>query len=334
MSAHLQSDLANDAAPVADVAPWAAQAERSNLTALRVMRWIATVLGRRIARLMLYPIALYFLCFGGEATRHSVRYLAQALGRAPRWGERYRHIHHFAATILDRVYFLRNRLDHFDVDTTRSGPFKEALAKGRGVLLVGAHFGSFEALRAFGESRGDFHVAMVMYEENARLINATLKAVAPDAQLNTISLGRLDAMLSLRKWLDDGGVAGLLADRAPAAGSNRATCHTLPFLGRPAMFCDGPFRLAALLRREVVFMVGLYLGGRRYELRFLPVADFSQRSSASLDAQIAQALSTYASILEGLCREMPYNWFNFFDFWAPSAAANDAPRPANDPRAQ
>ncbi len=39
-------------------------------------------------------------------------------------------------------------------------------------------------------------------------------------------------------------------------------------------------------------------------------------------------MQRYVAILESLCREAPYNWFNFYDFWAgdeaPSSAASDA----------
>ena len=99
----------------------------------------------------------------------------------------------------------------------------------------------------------------------------------------------------------------------------------LPFLGQSARFSDGPFRLAALLRRPVVFMTGLYHGGNHYELRFIELADFSQRPpaghGAELDAQILDAMQRYVAIVESLCRECPYNWFNFFDFWADDATS-------------
>ena len=149
--------------------------------------------------------------------------------------------------------------------------------------MVGAHIGSFEALRALGRHRG-VRVAMIMYEDNARLINATLAALAPKAVLHTIALGRLDAMLSLRRWLDDGGIAGLLGDRTLPVSSQRSKNHVIDFLGAPARFSDGPFRLAAMLRRPVVFMAGLYHGGNRYELRFMPLADFSQAQAGTRDA--------------------------------------------------
>jgi predicted LPLAT superfamily acyltransferase len=190
--------------------------------------------------------------------------------------------------------------------------------RGEGVLAFGAHLGSFEALRMIGLDKG-LRVAMIMYEDNARLINDTLAAIAPKAKLHTIGLGRIDAMLQLRQWLDDGGLAGLLADRTLPGNSQRSKAVAVPFLGAPAWFPDGPFRLAAMLRRRVVFMAGIYRGGRHYELRFLPIADFTglkAMNGAERDAAVRAGVERYAAILESLCREAPYNWFNFYDFWS------------------
>jgi predicted LPLAT superfamily acyltransferase len=139
-------------------------------------------------------------------------------------------------------------------------------------------------------------------------------------------------MLSLRHWLGEGGVAGLLADRTLPAPSGRARGLRLDFLGHPAPFSDGPFRLAAMLRCRVVFMAGLYHGGNRYELRFAELADFrgqGAESRAETDRQVREATLRYVAQLESLCLESPYNWFNFFDFWADDAnappAKNDSP---------
>ena len=288
------------------------------------MRWVALTTGRRVARCVLHPITLYFLLMGGPARRESARFLARALGRPATWRDIYRHIHAFASTVLDRVYLLQDGSHGLTLRTTNIGIMDAPLAAGKGALMVGAHVGSFEALRALGTRLG-LQVAMVMYEENARLINSTLEAIAPRASLRTIALGRIDAMLELRDWLDQGGIAGLLADRSLLSPSGRSRTLWLPFLGRPARFSDGPFRLAALLRRPVVFMTGLYHGGADYELRFIELADFSQRpasaNSAEIDQQIHAAVQRYVAIVEELCKEAPYNWFNFYDFWADDATS-------------
>ncbi|RZS51884.1 acyl-CoA synthetase [Sphaerotilus mobilis] len=301
---------------------WTRQRERSNLLALTLMRWIAMALGRRVARGVLHPITLYFLLTGGAASRASRQYLTQVLGRPPRWAERYRHVHHFAATILDRVYLLQRRYEAFEITVTNPHLLLDQVRAGRGAMLAGAHIGSFEVLRSLGEDMKDLRVAMLMFEDNARQINATLRAIAPDTPLHVIALGRMSAMLELRAWLDSNGVAGLLADRtlrAPGTTAmQRGGVHRLNFLGQPASFSDGPFRLAMMLRRPLLFMAGLYHGAHRYELRFLEIADFSQRPTdgATSEVVLQRAVQRYVEILEGICHETPHNWFNFFDFWA------------------
>jgi predicted LPLAT superfamily acyltransferase len=301
-------------------ANWSAERERSNLWALRTMRWIAMAAGRPVARLVLHPITLYFLLANAKARRASFDYLGRAMGREARWTDVYRHILSFASTVLDRVYFLQERFDQFAMSDRNPEAIHQPVDAGEGLILVGAHLGSFEALRATAQGRGA-PVAMLMYEDNARLINATLRAIAPNAELRTIALGRAGAMLSLRRWLEEGGVAGLLADRTLASKgpSDRSRTTQLPFLGKPARFSDGPFRLAAMLKRRVVFMAGLYHGGNRYELRFLELADFRSIAAADVDVQVRETLQRYVQELESLCRETPFNWFNFFDFWADDA---------------
>ena len=312
------------AAPTA----WTRQRERSNRFLLLMMRWLALALGRRATRVLLHPIVGFFIL--DRATRaHSARYLSRALARPATWGDVYRHLHAFASTVLDRVYLLQERFDEFRFSASGRDAILVPFARGDGVLAFGAHLGSFEALRMIGHDKG-LRIAMIMYEDNARLINETLAALAPKAELRTIALGRVDAMLSLRRWLDEGGVAGLLADRTLAAGSQRSRLVAIPFLGTPALFADGPFRLAAMLRRRVVFMAGLYRGGRDYDLRFVDLADFGavDASAAGRDAAVRAALERYVATLEALCREAPYNWFNFYDFWADAkeSPAADAAR--------
>jgi predicted LPLAT superfamily acyltransferase len=312
---------------------WARQRERSSVRQLRAMRWIAVTAGRRVARLLLHPIVCCF-CLGRATRQHSARYLSRALGRPATWGDVYRHLFTFAATVLDRVYLLQERFDEFSFTASGVEPMHRRLAEGRGVLAFGAHLGSFEALRMIGHERG-LAVAMIMYEDNARLINETLAALAPRARLHTIGLGRVDAMLAIRRWLDDGGIAGLLADRTLPGNSQRSKSVALPFLGAPAIFSDGPFRLAAMLRQKVVFMAGLYRGGRDYDLRFIEIADFAASPQASAtpaaggrDPAIRAALERYVATLESLCREAPYNWFNFYDFWAEADGAQAPGRSA------
>ena len=238
---------------------------------LRVMTWISLRLGRRAARGVLHLIAAYFLLFAPASRRASSDYLRRALGRPARWRDLYRHFFTFAATIHDRVYLVNRRFDLFDFEVHGEDTLRRLLADGKGLFLMGAHLGSFEVIRAIGRKYTDLRVAMVMHEDNAQKINAMLAAINPEAVQDIIGLGHIDSMLKVRERLDEGGVVGMLADRTPG----NDTLYPVQILGADANLPGGPFRMAALLRRPVVFMTGLYLGGNRYAIHFDPLADFS-----------------------------------------------------------
>jgi predicted LPLAT superfamily acyltransferase len=300
-------------------AEWVRRPERSNMAMLRVMTWISLRLGRRLARVVLFGISLYFLLFASDARRASRAYLTRALGRAPRLVERFRHVHSFASCTHDRVYLLNDRFDLFDIQVHGSAAFDEVLAAGRGAFLIGAHLGSFEVVSAVARQRPGLRVAMVMYEQNARKINAALAAVNPAAVPDVIPLGRLDSMLQVQTRLDEGMVLGMLGDRTLDDDPTLA----VQFLGETAAFPVGPMRLAAMLRRPVLFMCGLYLGGNRYAVHFEPLADFTNVARIGRDAAVRQAVYAYAASVERYCRAEPFNWLNFFDFWKQPARGSD-----------
>ena len=290
---------------------WLTQRERSSVFALRLLAWIARILGRRVARVVLYPVCAYFLLFSSTARTASRRYLSRVLGRAAGMRDVFRHYHTFATVALDRVYLLQDRLDLFDVLLHNEEVLARHLACGEACLLLGAHLGSFEVVGAFGRGRG-LRVALVMYEDNARMIQAVTRAINPAWGESVIGLGRLDSMLKVQQRVEAGEWVGMLGDRAlDEEGRVAAT-----FFGEKATWPIAPFRLAAMLGRPVVLMVGLYRGGNRYELYFEQLVASSAFEHGRRDAQLEEWVTLYAQRLEHYCRLAPFNWFNFYDFWA------------------
>jgi len=295
---------------------WARTPERSNMFMLRVMTWISLRLGRRAARSVLHLIAAYFLLFAPASRRASSAYLKRALGRSARWRDIYRHFFTFAATI--RIYLINRRFDLFDFEVHGEDMLRRLLTEGNGLFLMGAHLGSFEVIRAIGKKDTDLRVVMLMHEANAQKISAMLAAINPESVQDIIGLGHIDSMLKVQERLEDGCVVGMLADRTPG----NEIRYPVQILGDSASLPGGPFRMAALLRRPVIFMTGLYLGGNRYAIHFDHLADFSATAPGERDAAMQAALARYAELLDKYCRKAPYNWFNFFDFWQPAAVTS------------
>lgn len=287
---------------------------------LRTMSWISLRMGRAAGRVVLHLIAVYFLLFAPASRAASRHYLALILQRPVRLSDIYKHFFCFASTIHDRIYLLNQRFDLFQIKVHGEQEMLESLQDGQGLFLIGAHMGSFEVIRAVGRQHDGLRVAMAMYEENARKLNQMLAAINPAAQQDVIGLGKIDSMLNINERLDQGTLVGMLGDRSFGDDVMRP----IPLLGTPANLPLGPFRMAAILRRPVFFMVGLYLGQNRYEIHFEKLADFSQIPHGQRQQEIARTMTRYAELLEQYCRSAPYNWFNFFDFWQAAAPSADA----------
>lgn len=304
-------------------ASWMHQRERGSLLMLRFMTWLSLTFGRRMTRPVVWGIALYFLLAVPKARSASRDYLRRALGRPATWRDLYLHILSFASTIHDRVYLLNDRHDLFDITIHGEEIFDSSEVMKGGAFIFGAHLGSFEVLRALARRHGGRDVCAAMYPENARLLNGMLARVNARVVQDIVALGRLDSIFELNARLESGALVALLADRAVGPDTPRL----IDFLGDTAPFPSGAFRLAAIVRRPVYFMTGLHRGGNRYEIHFSPLADFSNIPSGQRDAMVRAAIERYASLIAGHCREAPYNWFNFYDFWhAPQSNTPSARR--------
>jgi predicted LPLAT superfamily acyltransferase len=292
--------------------------ERGNMFWLRVMSVLSVRIGRRVTRVLLHGIALYFVVAASAARRASRDYLQRCLGRRASWVDVYRHVHSFASTIHDRVYLLNDRHDLFDLRTNQEE--LDAILRcveRQGAILLGAHVGSFEVLRSLASADSRLKVSVAMYPENARRINRALAAINPKAVQDIIALGQMESMLRVNQALKERALVGILADR----GVRPDQSLTLPFFGAPAQFATGPFRLAALMKRPVYFMVGLYRGGNRYDVHFESIHDPQADAAMTRDEAVHGMLTRYVAVLERQCRNAPYNWFNFFDFWGADVRA-------------
>ena len=290
---------------------WQQQQEGGSRTSIRMMAWLAQSLGRPVARVLLYPICVYFL-LGSVAARRAVkRFRERALGRPVSWRDLFRHYYAFASTILDRVYFLRGRFDLFEIQVHGLEALDRELAKGRGCVLLGSHLGSFEVVRAVGLSRQPIEIRVLMDEQNAPLIRGLIQELNPAVAETVIQVGGAETMLHVKECLDRNGVVGIMGDRVMQE-DQAVFCD---FLGCEARFPTGAMRLAHVVRTPVVLFFGLYRGGNRYEVYLESFSEGVQLSHEQRAADLKQWTQRYADRLEAVCRRAPDNWFNFYEFW-------------------
>lgn len=307
-------------------AHWTQRPEGGGRFAIWLIRSIVLRMGRPLGRLLLYPITLYFLIRRSAERRASLAYLRRALGRRPTLLDGARHVHSFAATILDRPLLLTDRLGGFDIQIHNVEVVHERMRPDRGVLLLGGHLGSFEVLRVLSLQRPNTRVAVLLERSQNPAITQLLEELNPVLAASVIDLGLppTELMLRIKEEAEQGALIGLLGDR------RRAGEPGLPaqFLGDPAWFPVAPYLVASALKLPVCLCFGLYGGGRRYDLHFELFAERIDLPRSQRQVALQDYVQHYASRLQHYARQAPYNWFNFYDFWIDDAPSQSDRRAA------
>ena len=290
---------------------WLALSERGSVRALSLIHWIGTSIGRPAGRLLLYPISLYFLFTAPPQRRASLAYLRRVVGTQAGWREVFRHIHTFAATILDRAFLLAGHFGQFDFRIHGGDVVLDQVRSKRGCLLLGSHLGSFEALRVLGTSQKHFPLKVLMNVQHNPAITRFFNRLNPDVAETIIPIRGPNTLLEVRDRLDEGYVIGTLGDRVV----NREKSLRCRFLGGHAQFPVGPVLIAAVTGCPVILAFALYAGGNRYDVYFEQLTDGIPSEHRNRPDLIQGWLQRYADRLAYYTRLSPYNWFNFFDFW-------------------
>jgi KDO2-lipid IV(A) lauroyltransferase len=183
----------------------------------------------------------------------------------------------------------------------------DALAEGKGMVLVTAHTGGWElAGRLLARDRG----ARVMIveraeadpgaraiQDGARREQGLLVVHAGDDPLST---------LPLLGHLREGGIVALQIDRVPAGIRSRP----VRLFGEAGRIPDGPLRLAAASGSPLLAVFSARAGHGRYEVVARPPVRLARGAS---DDELDAAAQTLADELTTFVRDHPTQWFHFED---------------------
>lgn len=300
-------------------------AERGSLAGLWLTVGCYRLFGRPLSLVLVHAIVVYYFLTIPLARAASRDYLrrvaavpegARALGRPPGAIASFLHFRAFALSIFDRIVLWLGRDGSFDFEVSGTDAIRRLVRPDRGGIVVGAHLGSFDALRALAE-RDRLVVNVLMFTRNAPRINAVLRRLSPRAEMRVIEAGpeTFGTALRIRRCIERGEIVAVLGDRLESGETGRST--RVPFLGEPAAFPDSPYLLAGLLGCPLFFMVALRAGPYRYRVEAEVLAEQTRLPREERTKRVRELAAAYASRLERHCLRDPYQWFNFYDFWRP-----------------
>ena len=266
---------------------------------------------RRITRLWLWPITLYFFLFAPKARTASRNYLKRVPGKSGSHREVFSHLYTFASVVLDRVYFLMDKFGKFDIDIQGAEVLDSVLAHKQGAILLGAHVGSFEAMRCLAIRHAHLPLKIMMYHDHNAMITRVLDELNPQVAKAVINLAEHDALLQAKEALEEGCFIGMLGDRVlPCEKSVQSI-----LFGKAVAMPVGPITLAAMLGVPVIVFFGIYQGRNQYSVRLQLLGEVRRIPRNERNEVVTELTQKYVDGIEENLRQYPYNWFNFYDYW-------------------
>ena len=289
-----------------------------------------------ILRIIAIPIGFFYFLFSKKGRTESRRFLTRAAPfidnadkakkcRSPLGP--LRHIVSFSLTLVEKLETWGGKYPfkkiHFQDDDI--GELKERLENGKGAFVITSHLGNTELLRGLvsfdktGVSR-KVPVTAIIDMKVSKHFSRMLKELNLQSSLDIIGADEIGIHTAaiLEEKLAGGEIVTIAGDRTSA--NNNEKSLLIPFLGEEALFSPGNFYLAALMNAPVFIIFALRRGELSIKSEYnmhvhkcsLPFAN----SKKERLLQTSELARSFAMFLETYCKQEPFQWYNFFDFWS------------------
>jgi predicted LPLAT superfamily acyltransferase len=333
----------HDSEPNAASAHWTQIKEKAaGYWHLKMLLILFRILPVVILHIMAFPVGFFYFLFSKNARAESRRFL----NRAARFAAKaetakmcssplgpFRHIVSFSLNLVEKLEtwggkFPYKHLNYNDDDVRE---LIEGLENGKGAFLITSHLGNVELLRGLARyNRTELSkivpVTAIMDVEVSSNFTRMIKELNLQSSFDVINANDVgpQTAIIMEEKLKAGELLASSGDRSRTAGGEKNLL--VPFLGEEALFAQGIFYCAVLLNAPVYFVFAL----RRKDLSIRPIYDMhvhkycppaefvSSKISGRKERQriVSDMLISFAAHLEKYCKEKPFQWYNFYDFWA------------------
>lgn len=299
---------------------WAQLPEKGKHFWIALIVWIYRHGGHLLFTAVLRLVIVWYWLFAGRARMASQDYLRtlhqqagtqSAFTHAPGSAQSYAHLLAFGTSIIDKI---AGWMGDIAPESLRIYGIEQLDAvRGRGALLVGSHVGNLELLRAL-KSDVLQPVTALAHTRHAEMFNQFLSEINPKAGLHVMQVTELgaDGAIALQNKIDAGEWLVIAGDRVPVQSERT---QRVDFLGRSAAFPEGPWILAALLKCPVL-LVFCYRVDDHFEVHIETFRERLQLPRGTRIEALQSTIADYAKRVQWHCLQHPYQWFNFYDFWA------------------
>jgi predicted LPLAT superfamily acyltransferase len=223
----------------------------------------------------------------------------------------YRNYYSFGQSLIDKVAVGAGLSAKYDFEFENSDVLDILSKKDSGVVIIGAHFGSWEVGAPFFNNYGS-RLNLVMFDnedENIKKVLSDNITDIPDYTIIPVNKDNLEHVFKIAFALENNELVSFQGDRFV----NDEKVVKTDFMGIPAAFPQGPFLVASKFKVPVIYYFAVREKGRKYKFIFKKATISDSESDGK---SVAEAyLKQYVSALETEVGKYPEQWYNFYDFW-------------------
>ncbi|MBV1930656.1 MAG: hypothetical protein KUG71_02985 [Porticoccaceae bacterium] len=302
---------------------WSQVQEAGAVLGLKFMFFVHRWIGWWALKLCSYPVVLYFFLTRKAARQASLDYLnrVKACGGIPENSNlgylSFKHFLQFTRNLLDRLAAWSGAFNYDNVAFHQRDDFLGLVDKGSGALVIVSHLGNLEICRALLNTSHAVKLNILVHSTEAEKFNRLMKQIDNNNQLNLIQVTEVTpaTAILLQEKIDAGEVIATSGDRTPIGGGRQTSAG---FLGSPALFPQGPYILASVLRCPVYLMFCLR-DRKGYQIFFEAFAEQIRLSRKTRDADVSLWIQKYADRLSHYATRFPLQWNNFYNYWGRQA---------------
>jgi predicted LPLAT superfamily acyltransferase len=299
---------------------WRRKKESTSSFGLSLIIICYRVLGKKITSVIIWCISCLVVIFNKDLRKISADYLIRIRQYADQQcinlpaNNTFKHVNSFCYSIFSRLLAWKGYLTLVDTESVNDSISRihEAEKLDTGALIIGAHIGCLEVLRAMNSFSSKKVVNIVIVVSNSQRLVNFMKRVNFNSSLNFIIADEITPATAIdlaqraarKEWIV------ILGDRMLTADTRSVSAQ---FLGKEALFPQGPWILAHMLKVPVYTMYAIR-ANRHYKVIFNSWG-YCNIPRKNRDIQLSNYVQKYAKELEQILFINPCEWFNFYDFW-------------------
>ena len=283
---------------------------------LKTVTRVSLLLGSWPIRFFAWWIATGYFLFRPSRRRSSIQLYQVIFPNRRLWYYLYctwRQFHSFAASYADRIEIRGNK----GVTTAAQGRERivEAARRGSGGIILTSHLGSYEvAARAF--QKLGLRLLLIMGEKEAKQVardqREALKARGVHIQVATAQEDSLLGGLEAVKFVREGGFVSLTGD---LVWTDQRSLLSVRLFDYEVGFPAGPHLLALVSGAPLFTMFTFRVEKGGHLIMMSPPREVKAPSRSERSAVLQASAQAYASALEEMVRQHPFQWYIFEPFF-------------------